>query len=170
MNANQKKKLLAQLVRAQISQADFAEALEYLHAHRELAASQIALRRATLLAAIVTYCRPFLESAPGANAESTHRLSVSLTKVFDTEEMTLHDSVMRLRNQALAHSDHSRDQMRPRMDGPNEIVTDCETFDLLREPLNLAMLERLVIKMRSNSQYKVFDLGSALIEGPDSKA
>jgi len=96
------KNLEAQFNRACISVDDTFEAFEYLDAIGEK--SSRAERQGLIVAAIVSYSRPFLNSK-GKEA-ATPMVSLKLQKELSVEEYDLHRRVINLRSKAVAHSDY----------------------------------------------------------------
>ena len=94
---------------------DVAEAGDYLWSLRELSRNrenldEYRLRKAQdaiLIAAIVVYARPFTTSF--SNGEAAKKLSPDNLALFDGLEdlQSLHEKVISLRNQAVAHADWS---------------------------------------------------------------
>ena len=125
------KQLAAQLLRAETSVWDFADAMAYLLEHRKLAADLVPLRRATLLAAIVAYARPFIQSETGPNDEMTAQVALSPSKLLGPEGLALHERAIALRNEALAHSDYSREQPQVVVMNATGVSTMRYGFELL---------------------------------------
>jgi len=73
-------KMEAQFVRAHISKQDFEEADDYLLCHRDEYPNSV--KRAILVAATVSYARPFTENHPGEEGQSTPTLAVRLRKLW----------------------------------------------------------------------------------------
>jgi hypothetical protein len=93
--------LRAQLARFHLSSNDFEEALSYLYAKPAIDA--IVIRRALLTAAIVAYARPFTrnEITP---AEATSTVALKPRKLLSPDQLALHERILKMRNQAIAHS------------------------------------------------------------------
>lgn len=96
----------AQLHRARLSSDDFAEAADYL-AVISTAADDVH-RRALLTAAVVAYARPFTNNSSGVEVNATPQLSVRLSKLFSQQEQQLHDELLALRNEVVAHTEYKR--------------------------------------------------------------
>ncbi len=96
-------KLEAHFNRFMMSHLDIDEARQYLNALQELPwdASPI-IRRALLTSAVVAYSRPFSGNENHPNA--TSQLAVKLDEWFSDAQKTLHQKVIDLRNEAVAHS------------------------------------------------------------------
>jgi hypothetical protein len=99
-------KLEAQFNRVNISRKDFTEAEDYLRAYGDELSGT--LRRALLVAAIVAYARPFTSNEGGTKRLATVRLTGNPKRILSSEEFRLHEQILGLRNEAVAHSDYDR--------------------------------------------------------------
>ena len=100
-------KLTAQFNRTRISLGDFTEAEDYLSANH--AEQSTTVKRALLVAAIVAYARPFIGNNGGSDDRATPLLQARISKIFTTpSELSLHETLISLRHQALAHSQYER--------------------------------------------------------------
>lgn len=90
-----------QFNRACISDDDTGEALQYLESITDDLSPIV--NQGLLVAAIVAYSRPFVES-DGKGA--TPKVSLKLGKEFSETEHVLHNRVIELRNRLAAHSDY----------------------------------------------------------------
>src|SRR2546428_7085430 len=99
-------KLEAQFNRASISNKDFAEAEDYLRAYSDDLADT--LRRALLVSAIVAYARPFTSNDGGTDGFATGTLAGNPKQILSDDELMLHEKILELRNEAVAHSDYTR--------------------------------------------------------------
>ncbi len=99
--------------RADISANDCDEAVKYLSAYLELKEKDddsgtsefFTHREGLLVAAIVTYSRPFIESFGGKLIAP--KFKVNLGRVFDNDrsKIDLHKRILEIRHKAVAHSD-----------------------------------------------------------------
>lgn len=96
-------KLEQQFHRVCISDDDVFEAYEYLNAIDQK--STKAVRQGLLVAAIVAYSRPFLNS--NAGERSSKKVSLKLESDINEDELELHQEILDLRNGAIAHSDYN---------------------------------------------------------------
>lgn len=101
-------KLRAQFHRTNLSEEDFIEAEKYLECFRQKPTDIDIIKRALLLAAIVSYARPFLQNDCGKQLQATSRLSIKISQTLSVEEQVFHEKIMLLRNEALAHSQYTR--------------------------------------------------------------
>ena len=99
-------KLEAQLNRTNISSKDFSEAEDFLNAYRDDLSET--LRRALLVSAVIAYVRPFSSNSGGSKRLATGTLVGSPKSILGSEEFRLHEKILGLRNEAIAHSDYDR--------------------------------------------------------------
>ena len=154
-------KLNAQFSRTRISKWDFEEAESYLQALR--ARRLPVLRQALLVAAVVSYCRPFTQNEGPIEARATPQLSVGLSKLFSSAEKELHERLLTLRHQALAHSSYTR---RPvgRVSGSSRgFVMARRPFDILSEQLDTKLFSTLCVKLIEHCENKLFELNRELV-------
>jgi hypothetical protein len=127
----------AKLNRALISHEDIGEAQQYLRMLEQLdSTSDAVMRRALLTAAVVAYSRPFRKSRGGGKA--AHYLPVDLDQWFTPAQLTMHQSVLELRDKAVAHSDYATkpaSRIAGNLAGFSFLGTG---FDLLQQQLDVA--------------------------------
>lgn len=133
-------KLEQQFNRAQISLYDFKEAADYLKESTPELSTVI--RRALLTAAICAYSRPFTanQSMGGLSKEF---LVGGLEKTLPPEGRQMHDRILTLRHNAIAHSayDHKPAELIG-WNGGMLCATQHGT-DVLKESLDLRMFKQL---------------------------
>lgn len=97
----------AQFHRAFISRNDFVEAKDYLVSVKpEL---DDVLKKALLVAAVISYSRPFTANKGGNYKQSTPTLKVNKNITLKTnKERAFHEKILDLRKKAVAHSDFSK--------------------------------------------------------------
>ena len=138
-------KMEAQFSRAHISMRDFEEARDYLQAHREEYPDIV--KRPLLVAATVSYARPFTDNDPGDEGQSTPRLAVRLKKLLTPEETSLHERLLAIRHEAVAHSAYARKPAR-RVPGPKPgFLVKSKPYDILSEPIDLELFLALSAKL-----------------------
>jgi len=146
----------ARFARAHISKRDFEEAEDYLHAFRGDNADSV--KRAILVAATVSYARPFTENDPGNEGLSTRRLAVSLTKLLVPDQLALHKRLLAIRHEAVAHSAYARKAAR-RVPGIGlGFLVKSKPYDILAEPIDVQLFLALCKKLSDHC----FDLMYAL--------
>ncbi len=152
----------AQLNRARLSSDDFEEASQYLSKADD--AQDDILRRALLTAAIVSYSRPFTSNSGGATKLATSQLSVSLSSLFTSEEQQLHEKVLSLRNEVVAHTDYDRKPVK-RLEGSTAGFTmSGKLFDLLSEQLDLKMLCMMCGALKGHCFSAMMELNKKIVE------
>ena len=139
-------RLNAQLNRTRLSHDDFEEAGAYL---RELEPQQSdVLRRGLLSAAIVAYVRPFTSNDRGSNGKATPVLAVRPKKILSDTEVALHEKLVLLRNEVVAHSQYDRKPV-ARVSGTQSGFTmQGKIFDLLAEKIDVALFRVICDAMR----------------------
>ena len=132
------RKLEAQFNRAHMSYKDFGEAEEYLHAYRDELSDTC--KRVLLVAAIMAYARPFTSNDGGAEGLSTGTLMGNPRRILKKKEFVLHEKVLRLRHEALAHSDYGRRPTRLIETGETSFLAKSKPFDVLSETIAVTAL------------------------------
>lgn len=156
-------KLQAKVKRANISRKDFAEAEAYLRAYRDELSET--LRRALLVAAILAYARPFTSNDSGPKGLATVRLTGNPKRILSREEFRLHERILGLRNEAVAHSDYDRK--------PTWFIerlwrssrTRSKPFDVLAETLPIDTFLAMCMKMWNHCTGTLYRLGRELPPG-----
>jgi hypothetical protein len=151
-------KLEAQFNRLSISGKDFEEAADYLKAYSDELSET--LRRAVLVSAIIAYARPFTTNKGGTERLATSTLMGNPKQILSSEEFILHDKILGLRNEAVAHSDYDRKPTRL-VDGigiGRGFLTRSKPFDVLSEKISIATFRAMCKKMRDHCDDTRFDL------------
>ena len=161
-------KLEQQFHRACMSDEDVFEAYEYLSAIDQK--SSRAVRQGLLVAALVAYSRPFLNS--NGRGKSSKKVSLRLESELTSEEQNLHQKVLDLRNGAIAHSDY---KLRPvaRWAGVSEgstisftpIAKILEDFDQEKFRNLVYKVMMLLKKKRKELDDKIKELPGRLLHG-----
>jgi hypothetical protein len=133
-----------------ISSEDFIEARDYLKEYSE-DLSQV-IRRALLSAAIVAYCRPFTNNK--GKGEAIPTLPKSIVVELDGEERQLHEKLLKLRHEVVAHSDYEAKACSRVGDG----VVAAKPFDVLWEEIDTSLFARLADHMAYVCAKKGMDL------------
>jgi hypothetical protein len=141
-------KLEAQFNRASISTRDFEEVEEYLTVFRDDLPDP--LKRAVLVAAIVAYARPFTQNDGGGEALATSTLLGNPNRVLSDEEFSLHEELLRLRNEALAHSDYDRKPSRFVAVIGTGFLAKGKPFDVLSERIDVTTFRSMAAKMKNH--------------------
>lgn len=152
----------AQFSRVWISERDFDEVARFvdqLHGQH----SQD-LQRAVLVAAVISYARPFTENGTGKNKESIASLPVNLVDALAPAQLDLHRKMLDLRNEAVAHSDYARRAAQWSFGQDNGYMTASKLFDILGEVPVPADLKELALVMKAWCNHKLRALNFKLIE------
>jgi hypothetical protein len=153
----------AQFTRAHISKRDFEEAESYLRSYQSNLSEPV--RKALLVAAVVAYARPFTANDPGHNNASTPMLSVKLQKLLTSIEWELHDRLITLRHEAIAHSAFARRPAQRIKDVESGFMVRSKSFDILSEELNLNLFLKLCTKLHSHCLDLLYNLNRTLNSG-----
>ena len=153
-------KLTAQFNRVHLSLRDFEEAAEYLKAYRPR--RQQVIKRALLLAAIVSYACPFSNNEREVPAKATSLLSVNLSRVLSSKELAMHQKLVNLRNEALAHSQYTRRPLARISSSESGFAVQGRLFDLLSESIDVEVFLALCEKMKGYCTTKLFELNRVL--------
>lgn len=94
--------LKKQFYRARISLNDFEEATTFLAALKSTRRDVV--RRALLTSAVIAYSRPFLNNERSHDSHATQRMRGNPTSVCTPEQKVVHERVLELRNEAIAHA------------------------------------------------------------------
>ncbi len=143
------RKMSETLNRANLSRKDFEEAEDYLRAYRDELPDS--LKRAVLIAAVITYARPFTENNRGTLKLATATLTGNPKQILSDEEFMLHKTVLSLRNEALAHSDYDRKPTRFVARVGTGFLAKSKPFDVLAEGINVATFLSMSVKMQNHS-------------------
>ena len=130
-----KDQIEAQFNRVFISKYDFKEAEEYLLSYK-LELDDV-IKRAILVAAVISYSRPFTKNEGGKNGKSTSILKGSVNKILkESGEIEFHEKILDLRKKAVAHSDFSKNPTRLIEASKKGTTVSHRKFDLLVEILD----------------------------------
>lgn len=152
----------ARFNRAYISEEDFREAEGLLLA---LATGQSdEVRSALILAAIISYARPFTANKSVSSAGATPTLPLKPSKDLTQEENALHETLLRLRNKALAHSDYELKPVKRTSGQLNSFSVQTPKFNLLTEPINLPEFLLLCRKLKMHSARLSMNLNNKLVD------
>jgi hypothetical protein len=153
-------KLDAQFNRVHISLRDFAEAKDYLDALK--GRRHFSVKRALLLAAVISYARPFTQNEKSPSLKAVSQLPVNASKELDAVEHDLHTRLLALRNQALAHSEFSAKPVARVMGTSRGFVSSAMPFDLLSQRIDLTLFRSMCVKLEMYCHSKLFELNHRL--------
>lgn len=138
--------LEAKFNRLKLSERDFSEAHEYLD--RRAQVSDVVVQRALIVAAIVAYSRPFKKSY-GTEMQAETTLDFPQSCFEDQEDRALHDRVIQLRDQGVAHSDYDRKPTRRVHAQGRGFMTSSKPFDPLTEIHDVGRFQRIAWRLKN---------------------
>ncbi len=155
-------RLRAQIHRMILSEDDFYEAEKYLLCFEQKLIDNENIKRALLLAAIISFARSFLKSEDHPKAVS--KLPKNVTRIFlNDDERELHQKIISLRNQALAHSDYNYKPVIWSGGVENGFSFQASSFNLLSEEIDIKQFLLLARKLKGYCTSKQFELNSKVI-------
>lgn len=160
-SALRKKFLISQFNRVHISMRDFKEATDYLRAFNRYRSAL--MRRALLLSAIISYARPFTahNDAP-KNRGASSRLPIKIQQALSADELLQHSRLIKLRNEALAHSEISRKPTSYLMSTGNGFLVKSAPFDVLTESIDHELFVRGCLSLIRCCELKLFELNDEI--------
>ncbi len=148
MNKHIKKQAIKkQANRNLISSEDFFEAESYLKEVKEVLkdpSPSDTILKALLMAATVTYCRPFTNNLGNKDDGATASISGKFVNELTDEEKKLHKTLIDLRNTVLVHSDFEKKSCK-RM--PEKGMARMASVDHWHLDINLELFHKLVCSM-----------------------
>jgi hypothetical protein len=122
---------------------DLEKTLGYANEAKKYPANSL-LYEALLIAAIVSYCRPFSPNEKTQNQQASSRVKVENISALSEPELQIHSYCVKLRNKAIAHSEF---MMNPtRLDHSTGTIIS-RPFSLLPLPFDLMEFIGLVNKL-----------------------
>lgn len=154
MTPDEKSKARKLRVRAQIASVDTFEAIQTMYWLRQMhhmapmAFQTRDIRLALVSAAVVSYCRPF-KSSKGKDAAPRLALE-DLDLQLDRPLMDLHDEVITIRDQIVAHSDSDLlklEQIPIDRRGPGQYSCKMESTSERIQAINWELFQKLLAKV-----------------------
>jgi hypothetical protein len=151
-----------QFNRTSISINDFSQAEKYLEFLSKAELPQLDILRSSLLvAAIISYARPFSDN--NAHEKATGKLKVSekeIRQVIGKRGLELHKKVLGLRNRAIAHSEYDMNPTRlvEKHVGEHGFVLTSRFFNILGEEIDPNLFLKLSQKMGLLISARLFTL------------
>ena len=152
--------------RLKLSERDFSEAHEYLERYPQ--ASEIVMQRALIVSAIVAYSRPFKKNY-GSKADADTSLVLPPSFFEEQSDQALHDKVIQLRDEGIAHSDYDRKPTRRVEAQGRGFMTRSKPFDPLAELDDIERFKRIAWRLKFHCVDKMFIIDRQL-KGSDDKA
>lgn len=140
----------AEFNRWSISVRDFEKAVAYADEAQKHSTATLT-HEALALAAIVAYCRPFSQNEKDTNAQALSRIKIEHFTPISANERDSHEGWIALRNQALAHSEFSRNPTRL---NPASGVISSQPFSLLLHAPDMAELAVLAQRLANECHHK----------------
>lgn len=155
-----------QFNRTRISINDFEQARKYLEFLSTADLSQLDILRSSLLvAAIISYARPFSDN--NAHEKAAGKLKVSKKEIrtlVGKQGLELHEKVLDLRNRAVAHSEYEMNPIKrvEKTAGEQGFVLQSRFFNILGEKIDPNLFLELSRKMESLMRERLVTLNDKL--------
>lgn len=147
----------AALRRASISKRDIEEALDYLNS---FATNQPAtIQRALLVAAIVSYSRPFSGNNGGREQQSSRKVDIDPKQALNEQELALHCKIIELRDKEVAHSDFDAKPVIIVQRDSTGVVMGGKLSDPLSHPIRIDDFKSLCEKIENKCVELIFNHG-----------
>jgi hypothetical protein len=159
--------LRRQFSRLHISQHDLAEAEEYFAACSSERTEII--QRALLTAGIIAYARPFTQNEREPDTDATPSISTSILTELEPEEKSLHDRVVSLRHQAVAHSSYETRPIQNVEIQEHGFSVESTYFDVNTEGLDHQTLSRMAGKLKLACRLRKLELTRLLGHGASER-
>lgn len=152
---------IKQFNRTQISRDDFARALRFIKTARPYDTASTEYE-ALLIAAVISYARPFSNNERDKNAQAAPRLSPNLIP-FKGKQRKLHERVIVLRNKAVAHGEFAFNPVHavpPFVAGEGDRIlgTWSQRWHIGSERLNLDEFEHIAAEMHQQCENHLLEL------------
>lgn len=121
-----------------------------------------AIQKALLVAAVIAYARPFKTSE--TSDSSTPHLPGAALKDFTPEEREYHGRLLRVRDEAIAHSAYERKAVRRASGSDSGFVTMGRMFDVRAEIESVSLFLGMVLKLITYCRTSMFALNRQLTE------
>lgn len=121
--------------RATISERDFEEAEGYLVEYPD--SSSAMAQKAFLVAAVIAYGRPFTKNERNSNSKASARVPLINDHLLTDQEKHMHESLLRLRNKAIAHSEFEYNPVSLGEVVINGISFKVDSFEILNAGIDI---------------------------------
>lgn len=142
--------------RAMIAVFDFNEVRYYLESIA--AETPDRLKIAAILAAIISYCRPFQKSNEGKNKNSHQKINLKPENVLTKEEYEFHKKIIVLRNSVIAHSDFDYKKSIILSESNSSYSFSVHETHLYLVQINESVLHKISDKFGMATQMEAFNL------------
>jgi hypothetical protein len=157
--------LKAELIRARLSSDDVREAEEYLD--KLTSFPDAVTKRSLLTSAIVAYARPFTNN--GSTQDATSTLGVNPKKLLTADEHELHQRLLSLRNEVVAHTEFDRKPVQRLSGSATGFTMTGRVFDLLNQPIDLALFRKMCEVLQGYCFSKMMELNAQIVELENSQ-
>jgi len=147
-----------QFNRVKISTNYFKEAISFLNEYDESLSETI--RKALLISAVITYASPFGKNK--ASEEATSMFVGKPKKILGANGYKLHEKIIKLRNEAVAHSEYKRNPTKSLEFRSTGYFTRSRFFDILSEELDVVAFKENIEKMKQYCEHKLFVLSEII--------
>ena len=149
--------LKKQFYRARISLNDFEEATSFLAALKSTRRDVV--RRALLSSAVIAYSRPFLNNERSHDSHAMQRMRGNPTSVCTPEQKVVHERVLELRNEAIAHAQWSKYPVVLVQSNARGCVLQGRFFDILADTqLDARHFRDIAQLMHDHCVREIFDI------------
>jgi hypothetical protein len=147
--------------RTHISRRDFAKSIGFIDAaaKHDLSAPEY---EALLLAAIISYARPFSGNEQGKLPPSDSRLEVDVSQLLGSD-FALHERLIEVRNKAVAHSESAYYPVEllpsvPDGEGVRGFASVSQNWHVLNEHIDLVVFKRVAETLHQKCINNLFDI------------
>ena len=147
--------------RLNISVHDFEAAHAYLEQYDP--SSKLVLQEAIASAAVVAYARPFKWSNKGDAQQATAKVDIDLATIFDATQLAMHETIIRLRDQGVAHSDYDLKPTR-RIRGPGSGAMSWSKMFSPLQGLDIPMFKAMAWNLNDHCVTRTIQLSRQLEE------
>lgn len=155
-----------QFNRTNISIKDLEQTIKYLERLNKIPvdSDDFSVRSALLIAAIISYSRPFSNNSEHDLATGKQKFTgkevKNLKKEIGESVITYHDKILNLRNTAIAHSEYINNptQRVNEYSTGNGFLIKSRSFDILSVDLNTSIFLKLTEQVKKIFENKLSDL------------
>lgn len=147
--------------RTHISRRDFAKSIGFINvaATHELSSPEY---EALLLAAIISYARPFSGNEQGKSPPSDSRLAIDVAQLLGVD-LALHERLIEVRNKAVAHSESAYYPVEllpviPDGEGARGFAAASQSWHVLNEHIDLVEFKRVAEALHQKCINNLFDI------------
>ena len=113
---------------------------------------------------MVAYARPFTNNSSGVEVNATPQLSVRLSKLFSQQEQQLHDELLALRNEVVAHTEYKRKPVKRIQGSATGFSMTVKIFDIVSVPLDMYLWSGMCGALRGHCFQAMMELNSKIVD------